>query len=134
MPTAPSNTKKATVTVVESAEDVRRTMIFCQAVSGLSYRALQKNSGVSLATLSQILGGSHVVGRTVLRQITVVLRLCHSLGIEVQLHSKCSPMPKLSTSAPKTMNTLTSLGIQVGADGKVSISRAKPARLKMSKK
>ena len=123
MPTAPNVTKSTTITVVETAEDIRRTMIFAQAVSGTSYRMLQKESGVSLATLSQMLGGSHVVGRTALRQITVVLRLCHALGIEVQLHSMCSPTRKLSKSAQKTTNILTSLGMEVTQDGKVYVSR-----------
>ncbi len=127
MATASNATKNVTITVAETAEDFRRTMIFAQAVSGTSYRSLRKHSGVSLATLSQILGGSHVVGRTALRQITVVLRLCHSLGIEVQLHSKCIPMPKSSKSALKTTSTLTSLGLQMTQDGKIVLAgKSKP--------
>lgn len=119
MPTAPNVTKNTTITVVETAEDIRRTMIFAQAVSGISYRTLQKESGVSLATLSQTLGGSNVVGRTSLRQITVLLRLCHALGIEVHLHSKCIPTQKLSSSPKKTTTVLTSLGMEVTQDGKI---------------
>jgi hypothetical protein len=117
MPTAQNDTNDSTISVVETAEDIRRAMIFRQAVLGRSYRTLQSECDVSLATLSQILGGSSVVGRTGFRQITVVLRLCKALGIQLQIRSPPLPTGKLSTSRKKTTNTLTSLGIQTTPDG-----------------
>jgi len=104
MPTLPKRTKEE-ITDVESSETLRTLMIKAQAVSGKSYRTLQKESGVSLATLSQMLGGRLVSGHTELRQTTVVIRLCKALGIRLQARSQPFLMLKSLPSPLKVKKT-----------------------------